>query len=419
MKLHNFFLSLLLCAVTLLCLLILPAQARAEISGDYTYEVSNGAATITAADPSISGSVEIPDTLGGYPVTGIGKEAFAFCSELRGVVIPDSVTGIGAYAFYGCTNLTSVAISEHVTSIGDSAFAYCFSLTGIWVDENNQTYSSDAEGVLFNKEMTMLLQAPGGLQGGYTIPDGVTDMGSLAFCGCFGLSNVTVPDSVGCIGDDAFQYCTGLTGIWVDENNQTYTSDTKGVLFNKEMTMLLQAPGGLQGSYIIPDGVTDMGMHAFSSCINLTDVTIPGGMGSIGDDAFRNCVNLRSITIPDSVTNIGESAFLNCNKLNAVYFGGSEGQWSQISVGDDNDNFVCATVYYNIGIAGDFDGNGFVDVDDVLMLLLYVSMQDEFPLDAEADFDGNGEVDVRDVVALLLHVSMPDRFPLQLTKEEL
>lgn len=66
------------------------------------------------------------------------------------------------------------------------------------------------------------------------------------------------------------------------------------------------------------------------------------------------------------------------------------------------------------GVLGDVDRNKIVNVDDVVTLLLHVSMPDLFKIEGDADFDGNGRVNVDDVVTLLLHVSMPDIFPLML-----
>ena len=50
--------------------------ASAEKEGYYTYSVSDGEATITDVDTSISGNVTIPSTLGGYTVARVGSEAF-------------------------------------------------------------------------------------------------------------------------------------------------------------------------------------------------------------------------------------------------------------------------------------------------------------------------------------------------------
>jgi hypothetical protein len=61
---------------------------------------------------------------------------------------------------------------------------------------------------------------------------------------------------------------------------------------------------------------------------------------------------------------------------------------------------------------GDIDLDGDVDVDDVIRLLLHVTMPDEFSIQTQADFNGDSAVDVKDVIRLLLHVTMPDEFPL-------
>ena len=76
-----------------------------ETSGYYTYTVSNGEATITDCDTSIIGNVEIPSTLGGYPVTSIVSFAFSDFTSLTSISIPDSVTSIGSSAFSDCTSL--------------------------------------------------------------------------------------------------------------------------------------------------------------------------------------------------------------------------------------------------------------------------------------------------------------------------
>lgn len=58
-------------------------------------------------------------------ITTINPYAFAFCSGLTRVTIPDSVTSINAGAFYSCTALSTVTIGSGVTSIGEGAFYGC------------------------------------------------------------------------------------------------------------------------------------------------------------------------------------------------------------------------------------------------------------------------------------------------------
>ena len=57
-------------------------------------------------------------------LTKIEDGAFAGCTELTSVIIPETVESIGADAFNGCTNLTSITVvSETPPAIGMDAFA--------------------------------------------------------------------------------------------------------------------------------------------------------------------------------------------------------------------------------------------------------------------------------------------------------
>ena len=206
-------------------------------------------------------------------VTSIGDMAFYKCSSLTSITIPDSVTSIGSSAFSDCSKLRSITIPNSVTSIGAWAFNGCTGLTAINVAMENQNYVSP-DGVLYNKDKTTIICYPAGKKGNnYKIPDGVTEIGSIAFSRCSSLTSVTIPNSVTSIGSGAFNGCTSLTRV------------------------------------TIPKSVTKIGWNAFSDCTSLTSITIPNSVISIDWYAFRGCTSLKSITIPNSVTSIGKNAF--------------------------------------------------------------------------------------------------------------
>ena len=144
-------------------------------------------------------------------VMTIGKMAFYSCKSLTDVTIPDSVTSIGNNAFASCSALTSITIPDSVTSIGNNALDNCKSLTSITVDENNKNYSSK-DGVLFNKDRTVLILYPGSNnRKTYIIPDSVTTIEEWAFESCNSLTGILIPDSVTSIELNSFSWIETLT----------------------------------------------------------------------------------------------------------------------------------------------------------------------------------------------------------------
>ncbi len=112
-------------------------------------------------------------------------------------------TASGAFA------IPSIYEKKPVTSIGYAAFSKCGSLKKIDVGEGNTEYLSE-DGVLFNKNKTVLIHFPAEKGGRYTIPDGVSSIGDHAFIKCISLTSVTIPNSVTSIGALAFRDCFGL-----------------------------------------------------------------------------------------------------------------------------------------------------------------------------------------------------------------
>jgi hypothetical protein len=198
------------------------AQRAPEREGDWEYEVNFGSpydARITKYRGP-GGAVTIPSRLGGHPVTLIWYAAFENCASLTSVDIPESVTEIWGSAFDGCTGLTSIFIPRSVTRIHDAAFPRCTALQAITVAADNPAYAS-RDGVLFDKGYASLITYPGGKQGSYSVPRGVTTIADSAFAFCPGLTLLVIPRSVTEIGETAFSGCTGLTSLDISESVTT------------------------------------------------------------------------------------------------------------------------------------------------------------------------------------------------------
>jgi len=93
------------------------------------------------------------------------------------------------------------------------AFYNCKSFTAINVNNANTAYSSQ-DGILYNKDKTILIAYPAGkTDKTFTIPDSVTSIVHYAFRDCTSLTSVTIPNSVTIIYSGAFYGCTSLTSV--------------------------------------------------------------------------------------------------------------------------------------------------------------------------------------------------------------
>ena len=304
----------LLLVLLALCmaLALLPGMARAEAAsgscGDgVTWSYSNGTLTIQGTGPMDAGEID-------HEYAEIILPWSDYRWDIQTVIIGEGVTSIGENAFYECRALTSVAIPNSITSIEGGAFFNCGSLTSV------------------------------------VIPDSVTSIGTGAFSWCESLTSMTIPDSVTSIGEGAFYRCIGLPGFHVSNGNTAY-STVDGVLFSADQTLLHTYPAGRSGPYSVPASVTTIGGSAFQTCSNLTSVTIPDGVTAIGDSAFAFCESLTSVTIPSSVTTIADFAFCDSGNLADIYYGGSEGQWNRITIGEYNEPLSGVTIHYNTPIS--------------------------------------------------------------------
>ena len=203
-------------------------------------------------------------------MTTIESYAFSQLRYLTKVILPESVKTIRQNAFDSCQNVTDLVIPASVTSIGHNALEKCGNYS---ISEENPNYTV-LDGILYNKDMTELLDCPDDKEGIVVIPSTVTRIGESAFSRCYRLTNIELPDTVTTIGAYAFQYCSSQLEI------------------------------------VLPNQVTEIGKYAFQS-MHIKDGIIPSSLKIIGEYAFADTSMGGSIEIPETIEEIGDYAFYN------------------------------------------------------------------------------------------------------------
>lgn len=319
MKVKNFILLAVSLMVFVVCFAF-GASAEEFTEGYYTYTVENGEATIVAVDASISGDVVIPDTLGGYDVTNIGDFAFNECHSLTGLYIHEKIEYIGEDAFHNCNKLLTIA-----------------------TDENSENFST-VDGVLFNKDKSVLIKYPAAIENtSYIIPETVAEIGNNAFTSCK-FNKIIIPDSVYRIGVNAFWGCGNLEEIIISDSVKQigeYAFYSCERLAKIELSECLSEISASTFAHCyaltditLPDNIEIIGAHAFERCYSLINVITCSK--TIGDKAFEYCENLKNITI-NNIEKVGGNAFYGCQSIENVYLLSLE-KWCAIDFENDYAN---------------------------------------------------------------------------------
>lgn len=334
--------------------------------------------------------------------------------------VPDGVTHIGAHAFENCWNMPSVTLPESVVSFGDSAFALCSKLTSVNIPSNVTVISKRCFAFC---DALLEIELPSGVTfigneafihctalTEIALPESLTSIGAHAFAYCKGFTSITVPASVDTIGEAAFRVCIGVPAITVDAGNSSFKA-VDGVLFDADMTTIVCYPAGKVGTaYTIPSTVTTVYGGAFEENTNLTEITLSPETVTIEDSAFYKCA-ITSVVIPSKTKYVGYYAFANSSSLDriTVYSLNTEYKYGALngcaetlvvtcykdSTADTYASQCGYTVEY---INCDFDGDGTVSVQDV-MVVLKALLDGEYT--KEADMNGNGKLDLVDVLRVL------------------
>ena len=295
----------------------------------------------------------------------IAASAFSNKTQLKSIVIPDTVQFIGNGAFSGCTGLTSITIPKSLSRIiyagigrtqvnkievnttsgaGGISFAspfYSTSCTGITTVNWNAVRGYGGSGTVAYYDF---------LGGGTYLPNvteinfgsEVIEIPNYICSGLKKITSVTIPSSAKYIGSYAFYQCTGLTSITFPENIEKFNSagtilgGCTGITTlnynaisarkyaNEDATSPSTNTNSLWGAtsnlttvnignqvQVIPSGFLGSGQS------KVTSITIPSSVTTIDYGAFYYS-KLTSIDLPSSVTLIRSYAFANCTSLTSI-----------------------------------------------------------------------------------------------------
>ena len=167
-------------------------------------------------------------------LTCIAEYAFNGCSSMTSVLFPSSLTEIKEYSF-AYSGLISVEIPKNFTTFGSRSFAYCSSLS---------SFVLPPDSVLTKFTQLVLLYSK--------------------------IRKFFIPKSIIEFSAQCFSYCNDITTVEIDPDNIVYTV-VDNVVFLHNMETLVYFPGGITGSYTIPETCIILDSSSFS-CSLLTNV---------------------------------------------------------------------------------------------------------------------------------------------------
>ncbi len=338
--------------------------------------------------------ITIPEQIDGMPVVGI--MSMNYLNNATIINVPDSVKYISSDGFYGKWKLEKINIGKGLEDIDPDAFSYCGNLTEINISEQNP-YLTSINGVVYNKDATILLVYPSGQGDKFFVPDHVLNADVLF---------------------DKLYYSN--LDIDFSENSKVFKR-IDNVIYSADITKIFKCGYDKEGDYDMPDTVTTLHEYAFNNCLlssitvsenvteivygafmysyNLKNVELPEGLKSIGDRAFVDCSELEKVVIPSSVTDIGEDVFLWCPNVTIYGYANS-----------------CAYEYakeYEIPFVelqmqnkpGDVNGDRNINNKDLGLLMQYLNNWNVEIIDEAADVNADDAINNKDYGLLMQYLN--------------
>lgn len=265
-------------------------------SGDFTYLILDDDTAVVTKYNGKDDIVEIPESLDGHKVAGLENKAL-YQSEIKELILPDTLEVVGNYAAMHCTELERVTFGKGIKIIGVSAFES----NG---NNSNATGDGSLKTIVFNGSPEKISQKAFYFADKLTeiiIPDGVKYIENWAFAKCYGAEKIIIGEGVEYIGDHAFLKCKKAKEIFIPGTCKTVETS------------------------------------AFYQCTGIEKLTLETGVETLMKGAFEECSSIKEVIIPETVKTMEPYVFYNCDSLNLCTFEGSpEIMEKDIFTGADN-----------------------------------------------------------------------------------
>ena len=334
-------------------------------------------------------------------ITYINRVAFQNCVSLQSIIVDESnpayssANGVlftkdqsalvcypagkrqSTYTIPDTVTMLNEGSSDSLSYEYNNAFLNNTYLTSIVVGDSNTAFSS-VDGVLYDKDQSVLLACPAGKTGTCTIQSGVGSVYYGAFANCAKLTSITIPASIRNLSYFTFATCRGLQSVnyggsteqWHEMMLKPFYYDGYPLQYydfdyfnsydfysNKALgsAVIHCSDGDIQPSYtsdvyaygncgaagietsvqweldrsglLVISGNGAMADYAQGSsapwaeyCNEIKTADIRSGITRIGSCAFDQCINLADVSIPDTVTTIGNNSFQLCSSLTSISF---------------------------------------------------------------------------------------------------
>lgn len=319
------------------------------------YDIDDEGASLAPAEVVIPATVENEGET--YTVTEIGFFAFAECSTVEKITLPETIVCINDYAFSAAGHLETVIIPE------TNEFEYFGTYVFDGTPAMNYFAENSADGAVILGKNVLLAYL--GNEKSYTVPEEITiiadycffmsgveevilnenieEIREFTFASCRNLKEITVPDSVLYIGEGAFSNCTSLEKVNLGDCLEAIGIKAFEGTKIKEIyigEMMYDAAGAFAGcntlekitchedsmyymdgetlcvhvEFVDEDGtvwIDEDYIEYFMITSDATSYTVPEDISWIGNYAFYNCKQLESVTLT-APTVIGSYAFAHC-----------------------------------------------------------------------------------------------------------